>query len=173
MLAGKRQYYEWQAKCYHSHIRQAIYVRLNSSCFYFLFSLVANAENNNITLVCGILRKDAVCIFIFLTVLKHKNTTTCLQIFNKKHANITYLFLRKTTLLGVILILSACYVSECLFLFWSVWLHPLTVYPIGFQHASCQKTQHIVRWTSSAQHNEISTTQRYLHNTTKSPQHNT
>ncbi len=29
---------------------------------------------------------------------------------------------------------NVCSVSECLFLFWSVWLHPLPIYPIMFWH---------------------------------------
>ncbi len=54
-----------------------------------------------------------------LTVLKHKNTIICLQIF-KKHAKFTYLFLRKTMLQSVILFQNVRSVSECVFLFWSV-----------------------------------------------------
>ncbi len=45
--------------------------------------------------------KGAVCRI--LTLLKHKNTIICLQIF-KKHAKLTYLFIWKTMLQSVILL---------------------------------------------------------------------
>ncbi len=34
----------------------------------------------------------------------------------------------------VILLWNVCSVSECLFLFWFVWFHPLPIYPIVFRH---------------------------------------
>ncbi len=76
-----------------------------------------------------------------LTELKHKNTIIYLQIF-RKQAKFAYLFLWKTMLQPVILFWNVHSVSECLFLFWTVWFRPLAIYPVVFQHqvASWQKT---------------------------------
>ncbi len=52
---------------------------------YELFSILARSDG--LKLICI---KGAVCKF--LTLLKHKNTIICLQIF-KKHAKLTYLFI--------------------------------------------------------------------------------
>ncbi|XP_067272589.1 uncharacterized protein [Pseudorasbora parva] len=71
--------------------------------------------------LAGIYFKGAVCKFFF-TLLKHKNTIMCLQIF-RKHAKFTICFSERQS-----------YMSECLFLFWSVIMHIMPVYPIVFQH---------------------------------------
>jgi len=99
--------------------------------------------------------KGAVCrvfLFVFLTILKHKNTI-CLQRFIE-HANFTYLFLWKTMLQPVILLWNVCSMLECLFLFWSVWSHPLPIYPIVFQLPGLPvggKTQHTADMEASKQ----------------------
>ncbi len=68
-----------------------------------------------------------------LTELKHKNSIIYLEIF-RKQAKFAYLFLWKTMLQPVILFWNVHSVSECLFLFWTVWFRPLPIYPIAFQH---------------------------------------
>ncbi len=45
-----------------------------------------------------------------------------------------YLFHWKTMLQTVTLLWNVDSVSECLFLFWSVWIRPLPIYPIVFWH---------------------------------------
>ncbi len=75
--------------------------------------------------------KGAVCRI--LTLLKHKNTIICLQIF-MKHAKLTYLFIWKTMLQSVIL-LWKCVFRPGMSVFVMVCeTHPLPVYPIVFRH---------------------------------------
>ncbi len=75
--------------------------------------------------------KGAVCRI--LTLLKHKNTIICLQIF-KKHAKLTYLFIWKTLLQSVIL-LWKCVFRPGMSVFVMVCeTRPLPVYPIVFRH---------------------------------------
>ncbi len=75
--------------------------------------------------------KGAVCRI--LTLLKHKNTIICLQIF-KKHAKLTYLFIWKTMLQSVIL-LWKCVFRPGMSVFVMVCeTRPLPVYPIVFRH---------------------------------------
>ncbi len=79
--------------------------------FFVLNSLTANIQFLKIQLqvfkmkkkigTSNSIFKGAVCRI--LTLLKHKNTIICLQIF-KKHAKITYLFIWKTMLQSVILL---------------------------------------------------------------------
>ncbi len=92
---------------------------------------------NNITALIGYtalketMFKGAVCRI--LTLLKHKNTIICLQIF-KKHAKLTYLFIWKTMLRSVIL-LWKCAVRPGMSVFVMVCeTLPLPVYPIVFRH---------------------------------------
>ncbi len=75
--------------------------------------------------------KGVVCRI--LTLLKHKNTIICLQIF-RKHVKLTYLFIWKTMLLSVIL-LWKCAVRPGMSVFVMVCeTRPLPVYPIVFRH---------------------------------------
>ncbi len=85
-----------------------------------------------------------------LTLLKHKNTIICLQIF-KKHAKLTYLFIWKTMLQSVILLwkcaflpgMSVCY---CL---WNPPTASLTNCISAPRVASWWKTQRISFHSSS------------------------
>ncbi len=75
--------------------------------------------------------KGAVCRI--LTLLKHKNTIICLQIF-KKHAKLTYLFIWKTMLQSVILLWNCAFrpgMSVCVIVCET---RPLPVYPIVYRH---------------------------------------
>ncbi len=75
--------------------------------------------------------KGAVCRI--LTLLKHRNTIICLQIF-KKHAKLTYLFIWKTMLQSVTL-LWKCIFRPGMSVFVMVCeTRPLPVYPIVFRH---------------------------------------
>ncbi len=64
------------------------------------------------------------------------------------------LTLQKTMLKPVILLWNVGSVSECLFLLWSVWLRPLSFYPLVIWHprfASWRKAQHTVNMEVSKQ----------------------
>ncbi len=79
----------------------------------------------------GWIIKGAVCRI--LTLLKHKNTIICLQTF-RKHVKLTYLFIWKTMLQSVILLLKMC-VRPGMSVFVMVCeTRPLPVYPIVFRH---------------------------------------
>ncbi len=75
--------------------------------------------------------KGAVCKF--LTLLKHKNTIICLQIF-KKQAKLTYLFIWKTMLQSVILLWKCAFQPGMSVFVMVCETRPLPVYPIVFQH---------------------------------------
>ncbi len=76
--------------------------------------------------------KGALCRI--LTLLKHKNTIICLQIF-KKHAKLTYLFIWKTMLQSVILLWKCAFRPGMSVFVMVCETRPLPVYPIVFQHA--------------------------------------
>ncbi len=57
----------------------------------------------------------------------------CRNLGNMISSHICHI-LRKTMLQPVILLSNVCSMSECLFLFWSMWFLPLSVYPIVFRH---------------------------------------
>ncbi len=69
----------------------------------------------------------------FLTILKHKNTIICLQIF-KKHAKLTYLFSWKTMLQSVILLWKCAFRAGMSASVLVCVTRPLPVYPIVFRH---------------------------------------
>ena len=75
--------------------------------------------------------KGAVCKI--LTLLKHKNTIICLQIF-KKHAKLTYLFIWKTMLQSVILLWKCAFRAGMSVFVLVCETRPLPVYPIVFRH---------------------------------------
>ncbi len=75
--------------------------------------------------------KCAVCRI--LTLLKHKNTIICLQIF-KKHAKLTYLFIWKTMLQSVILLWKCAFRPGMSVFVMICETRPLPVYPIVFRH---------------------------------------
>ncbi len=75
--------------------------------------------------------KGAVCRI--LTLLKHKNTIICLQIF-KKHAKLTYLFIWKTMLQSVILLWKCVFQPRMSVFVMVCETRPMPVYPIVFRH---------------------------------------
>ncbi len=75
--------------------------------------------------------KGAVCRI--LTLLKHKNTIICLQIF-KKHAKLTYLFIWKTMQQSVILLWKCAFRPGMSVFVIVCETRPLPVYPIVFRH---------------------------------------
>ncbi len=75
--------------------------------------------------------KGAVCRI--LTLLKHKNTIICLQIF-KKHAKLTYLFIWKTMLQSVILLWKCAFRPGMSVFVMVCETRPLPVYTIVFRH---------------------------------------
>ncbi len=82
--------------------------------------------------VCdGQIVKGAVCRI--LTLLKHKNTIICLQIF-KKHVKLTYLLIWKTMLQSVILLWKCAFQPGMSVFVMVCETHPLPVYPIVFRH---------------------------------------
>ncbi len=92
--------------------------------------------------------KGAVCRI--LTLLKHKNTIICLQIF-KKHAKLTYLFIWKTMIQSVILLWKCAFrpgMSVC----YGLWNPPTACLPnciLAPRVASWRKTQRISFHSSS------------------------
>ncbi len=76
--------------------------------------------------------KGAVCRI--LTLLKHKNTIICLQIF-KKHAKLTYLFIWKTMLQSVILLWKCTFRPGMSVFVMVCETRPLPVYPNVFRHS--------------------------------------
>ncbi len=75
--------------------------------------------------------KGAVCRI--LTLLKHKNTIICLQIF-KKQPKLTYLFIWKTMLQSVILLWKCAFWPGMSVFVMVCETRPLPVYPIVFRH---------------------------------------
>ncbi len=69
----------------------------------------------------------------FLTLLKHKNTIICLQIF-RKHFKLTYLFIWKTMLQSVILLWKCVFRPRMSVFVMVCETRPLPVYPIVFRH---------------------------------------
>ncbi len=63
-------------------------VQFKFKLILFLLGYISEGEKK--TYIYSLELKGAVCKF--LTLLKHKNTIICLQIF-KKHAKLTYLFI--------------------------------------------------------------------------------
>ncbi len=126
----------------HSDVLSPSWTNLWMSCWGMI---VLNAElksmNSNLTYVsCDYdwsteerVGKLSHFICRILTLLKHKNTIICLQIF-KKHAKLTYLFIWKTMLQSVIL-LWKCTFRPGMSVFVKVCeTRPLPVYPIVFRH---------------------------------------
>ncbi len=93
---------------------------------------VVNKEHCSIlSITSHILIKGAVCRI--LTLLKHKNTIICLQIF-KKHAKLTYLFIWKTMLQSVILLWKCAFRPGMSVFVMVCETRPLPVCPIVFRH---------------------------------------
>ncbi len=95
-------------------------------------AIVFSSRAKNVSPPCptGYL-KGAVCRI--LTILKHKNTIICLQIF-KKHAKLTYLFIWKTMLQSVILLWKCAFRPGMSVFVMVCETRPLPVYPIVFRH---------------------------------------
>ncbi len=92
--------------------------------------------------------KGAVCRI--LTLLKHKNTIICLQIF-KKHAKLTYLFIWKTMLQSVILLWKCAFrpgMSVC----YGLWNPPTASLPncISIPRVASWRKTHFISFHSSS-----------------------
>ncbi len=91
----------------------------------------SSSSSSRCSIVVTLSLKGAVCRI--LTLLKHKNTIICLQIF-KKHAKLTYLFIWKTMLQSVILLWKCAFRPGMPVFVMVCETRPLPVYPIVFRH---------------------------------------
>ncbi len=95
-----------------------------------------DSPNNRPNIYSWLGIKGAVCRI--LTLLKHKNTIICLQIF-KKHAKLTYLFIWKTMLQSVIL-LWKCAVRPGMSVCYGLWNPPTASLP------NCISAPRVASW---------------------------
>ncbi len=92
--------------------------------------------------------------FLFFLLLNHKNTLIYLW-------SIVHILASLKKKLQPVILLWNVFSVECLFLFWSVWLRPLPVYPIVFNTLGCQLLENTVYCSHESQQTSWATDRRF------------